>query len=155
MTSPAVVSAVLEHLTELGKRPVLLRREVPGYLTNRLTFAMLREVVHLIAEGVVDARGAEDAVVHGITPRFLVGGPVTSLALAGGPDGMRGAMRSFGDTIDGWWSDLGTPKLDEATRARLIAAADEVLGERTIGDALAARDAAAVDVLSLLLAEER
>lgn len=149
-TSPSVVTAVLEHLTDLGKRPVLLRREVPGYLTNRLTFALLREATHLMAEGVVDARGIEDAVMHGITPRFLVGGPLTSLALAGGPDGMRGAMRSFADTIEGWWSDLGTPHLDTATRARLIAAGDEVLGGRSIGDVLATRDAAAVALLALL-----
>ncbi|MTD55548.1 3-hydroxyacyl-CoA dehydrogenase NAD-binding domain-containing protein [Amycolatopsis pithecellobii] len=153
-TSPAVVDAVLAHLTGLGKRPVLLHREIPGYLTNRLTFAMLREATHLLAEGVVDARGIEDAVVHGITPRFLIGGPLTSLALAGGPGGMRGAMRSFADTIEGWWSDLGTPHLDEDTRARLIAAADEIFGDRPIGDILAARDAAAVDVLALLQGEE-
>ncbi|WP_236787703.1 3-hydroxyacyl-CoA dehydrogenase NAD-binding domain-containing protein [Amycolatopsis sp. GM8] len=152
-TSPVVVDAVLAHLTGLGKRPVLLHREIPGYLTNRLTFAMLREATHLLAEGVVDARGIEDAVVHGITPRFLIGGPLTSLALAGGPGGMRGAMRSFADTIEGWWSDLGRPHLDEDTRARLIAAADEILGDRTIGDVLAARDAAAVDVLALLQGE--
>ncbi|WP_445521111.1 3-hydroxyacyl-CoA dehydrogenase NAD-binding domain-containing protein [Streptomyces sp. NEAU-174] len=154
-TSPAVVTAVLAHLTSLGKRPVLLHREMPGYLTNRLTFAMLREMTHLLAEGVVDARGIEDAVVHGITPRLLVGGPLTSLALAGGPDGMRGAMRSFAQTIEGWWSDLGTPRLDEDVRARLIAAADEVLGNRPISDVLAARDAAAVDVLALLHVQDR
>jgi ketoreductase RED1/carnitine 3-dehydrogenase len=148
-TSPTVVTAVLAHLADLGKRPVLLHREIPGYLTNRLTFAMLREVTHLLAEGVVDATGIEDAVVHGITPRFLIGGPLMSLALAGGPDGMRGAMRSFADTIEGWWSDLGTPHLDEDARARLIAAGDEVLDGRAIGDVLAARDAAAVDVLAL------
>ncbi|MER8160831.1 3-hydroxyacyl-CoA dehydrogenase NAD-binding domain-containing protein [Streptomyces sp. NPDC094472] len=149
-TSPDVVSVVLTQLIGLGKRPVLLHREIPGYLTNRLTFAMLREVAHLLAEGVVDARGIEDAVVHGITPRLLIGGPLASLALAGGPDGMRGAMRSFAQTIEEWWSDLGTPHLDEDVRAQLIAAADEVLGNRPIGDVLTARDAAAVDVLALL-----
>ncbi|MFE9601298.1 3-hydroxyacyl-CoA dehydrogenase NAD-binding domain-containing protein [Streptomyces hokutonensis] len=154
-TSPDVVTAVLAHLTSLGKRPVLLHREIPGYLTNRLTFAMLREVTHLLAEGVVDARGIEDAVVHGITPRLLIGGPLTSLALAGGPDGMRGAMRSFAQTIQGWWSDLGTPQLDAEARALLIAAADEVFDGRPIGEVLAARDAAAVEVLALLHAQDR
>ncbi|CAM5552737.1 hypothetical protein SANTM175S_01683 [Streptomyces antimycoticus] len=64
----------------------------------------------------------------------LAGGLLTSLALVGGPDGMRGAMRSFARTIEGWWSDSGTPRLDEDVRARLIAAADEVLGDRPIND---------------------
>jgi 3-hydroxyacyl-CoA dehydrogenase len=154
-TAPDVVSAVLAHLTALGKRPVLLHREMAGYLTNRLTFAMLREAVHLLAEGVVDARGIEDAVVHGITPRFLIGGPLTSLALAGGPEGMRGAMSSFAATIEEWWSDLGTPHLDDDVRARLVAAADEILGGRPISEVLAARDAAVVDALSLHRAAEQ
>lgn len=154
-TAPDVVSAVIAHLVALGKRPVLLHREVAGYLTNRLTFAMLREAVHLLAEGVVDARGIEDAVVHGITPRLLIGGPLTSLALAGGPDGMRGAMRSFAGTIEEWWSDLGTPHLDDDVRARLVAAADEVLGGRPIAEVLAARDAAVVDALPLHRAAEQ
>ncbi|MCO5973051.1 3-hydroxyacyl-CoA dehydrogenase NAD-binding domain-containing protein [Actinoallomurus soli] len=154
-TSPDVVAAVLSHLTALGKRPVLLHREMAGYLTNRLTFAMLREAVHLLAEGVVDARGIEEAVVYGITPRFLVGGPLTSLALAGGPDGMRGAMRSFAPTIEKWWSDLGAPHLDEDVRDRLVAAADEILDGRPIAEVLAARDAAVVDALPLHRAGER
>lgn len=147
-TDPAVVTAVLAHLTELGKRPVQVHKEVAGYLTNRLTFAMLREAVHLLAEGVVDARGIEDAVVHGITPRFLVGGPLTSLTLAGGPDGMRGAMRNFAPTIEEWWSDLGCPHLDDDIRALLIAAADDILAGRSVTEALRARDAAVVDALA-------
>ena len=52
---------VVGHLRALGKRPVVLRREVPGYLTNRLTFALLREAVHCLVEGVADAQGTEDA----------------------------------------------------------------------------------------------
>lgn len=147
-TDPQLVAAVLRHLAELGKRPVQLHKEVAGYLTNRLTFAMLREAVHLMAEGVVDARGVEDAVVHGITPRFLIGGPLTSLTLAGGPDGMRGAMRNFAPTIEGWWSDLGTPHLDDDVRALLITASDQILAGRSVGEVLAARDAAAVASLA-------
>ncbi|MFF6853502.1 MULTISPECIES: hypothetical protein [Streptomyces] len=85
----------------------------------------------------------------------LAGGLLTSLALVGGPDGMRGAMRSFARTIEGWWSDSGTPRLDEDVRARLIAAADEVLSNRPINDVLAARDAAAVDVLALRHVQDR
>lgn len=150
LTDAATVTGVVDHLRALGKRPVVLRREMPGYLTNRLTFALLREAVHCLAEGVVDAQGIEDAVVYGITPRYLVGGPITSLALAGGPGGMAAAMRSFAPAIQAWWDDLGSPRLTEDLAALLVAAADQVLAGRPLADVLAERDRAVVEMVPRL-----
>jgi len=149
-TAKDVVEQVVQQLRGLGKKPVVLNREVPGYLTNRLTFALLREVVHCIAEGVVDAQGAEDAVVYGITPRWLLDGPIVSLALAGGPQGMAGAMSSFAPAIEAWWSDLGAPHVTDEVRALLIAAADQALAGRTIPEVLADRDRAVVETMRRL-----
>lgn len=143
-TSADVLEHVDAHLTALGKHVVRLRREVPGYLTNRLTFALLREAVHCLAEGVAGAQEIEDAVVYGITPRWIQGGALTSLALAGGPAGMRGAMGGFADAIDAWWADLGAPTLTPEVRELLIQAADAIVGDRALADVLAERDAATV-----------
>lgn len=149
-TSEATVEFALAHLARLDKKPIRLRREVPGYLTNRLTFALLREAVHCLAEGVADAQGIEDAVVFGVTPRYAVGGPLTSLALAGGQAGMKGAMDSFAPAIETWWSDLGSPHLTDGVKAILIEAAATVVGGRTMAEVVAERDKATVDVVALL-----
>jgi 3-hydroxyacyl-CoA dehydrogenase len=149
-TAPETVEAVVTHLSALGKHPVVLRKELPGYLTNRLTFALLREAVHCLSEGVADAQGIEDAVVYGITPRYLLGGALTSLALAGGPGGMRAAMQSFAPAVEAWWADLWTPTLTPEIRSLLIDAADELLGGRPLDQLLSARDAAVVDTVRLL-----
>jgi 3-hydroxyacyl-CoA dehydrogenase len=146
-TATHVVDLVVGHLRALGKRPVVLRREVPGYLTNRLTFALLREAVHCLVEGVADAQGIEDAVVYGITPRYLLGGPITSLALAGGPGGMPAAMRSFAPAIEQWWADLGQPRLTEEVKSVLIEAAEQVLAGRPLAQVLAERDQAVVTTM--------
>lgn len=148
-TSEFTVNWTLKHLATLGKKPIRLRREVPGYLTNRLTFALLREAVHCLAEGVTDAQSIEDAVVYGVTPRYVVGGPLTSLALAGGPDGMRGLVAAFSDAIETWWSDLGEPHLTEEVKTLLIDAADEIAAGRSLADLRAQRDAAAIALLRL------
>jgi len=149
-TSEATIEFALAHLARLDKKPIRLRREVPGYLTNRLTFALLREAVHCLAEGVADAQSIEDAVVFGVTPRYAVGGPLTSLALAGGQAGMKGAMDSFAPAIETWWSDLGSPHLTDEVKAILIEAADTVVGGRTMAEVVAERDKATVDVVALL-----
>ncbi|MFD2416544.1 3-hydroxyacyl-CoA dehydrogenase NAD-binding domain-containing protein [Amycolatopsis pigmentata] len=149
-TSAHVVHRVVDHLRTLAKRPVVLRREVPGYLTNRLTFALLREAVHCLAEGVADAQGIEDAVVYGITPRYLREGPIISLALAGGPEGMPAAMRSFAPAIEQWWADLGHPHLTEEVKSILIEAAEQVLAGRPLGQVLARRDEAVVKTMPRL-----
>jgi 3-hydroxyacyl-CoA dehydrogenase len=143
-TSSEAIDRAAQHLTRLGKRVVRLRREAPAYLTNRLTFALLREAVHCLAEGVAGPQEIEDAVVYGVTPRWVKGGVLTSLALAGGPAGMRGAMGSFADAIDAWWADLGAPTLDSATRELLVQSAEVVLSGRDFADVVAERDAATV-----------
>src|SRR5207244_1763533 len=51
-TDPAVVATVVETLEALGKQPVLVRRDVPGFVWNRLQFALLRECVWLVDHGV-------------------------------------------------------------------------------------------------------
>jgi carnitine 3-dehydrogenase len=144
LTAEAALERAAGHLSRLGKHVVRLRREVPAYLTNRLTFALLREAVHCLAEGVAEPQDIEDAVVYGITPRWIHGGAMTSLALAGGPDGMRGAMGGFADAIDGWWADLGAPTMTPEVRQLLVRAADTILGDRDIAEVLAERDAATV-----------
>ncbi|MBI3831732.1 MAG: 3-hydroxyacyl-CoA dehydrogenase family protein [Planctomycetes bacterium] len=51
-TSKEVLEAVRELLTRIGKRPVILRKEVPGFIGNRLAFALQREAMALVAHGV-------------------------------------------------------------------------------------------------------
>jgi 3-hydroxyacyl-CoA dehydrogenase len=144
LTSQQSLQAAETHLTRLGKRVVRLRREVSGYLTNRLTFALVREAVHCLMEGVAGATDIEDAVVYGVTPRWVQGGALTSLALAGGPAGMRGVVDHFAEAIDGWWGDLGTPTMTPEVAAALVAAADEITAGRTAQQLLAQRDEATV-----------
>ena len=85
-----------------------------------------------------------------MTPRYLLGGPITSLALAGGPGGMEAAMKSFAGAIEGWWSDLGAPHLTPEVQAALVAAAHTVMDGRTLESVLADRDRAVVETIPLL-----
>ena len=67
----------------MGKHPLVLRRDIPGFIWNRLQFAVLRECLHLLEEGVADAESIDAAVSDGLAPRWLAGGPLATADLGG------------------------------------------------------------------------
>jgi 3-hydroxybutyryl-CoA dehydrogenase len=76
--------AKLSGLVErMGKRPVLLHRDIPGFIWNRLQFALLRECLHLLEEDVADLDSIDIAVSDGLAPRWLAGGPFMTADLGG------------------------------------------------------------------------
>jgi 3-hydroxybutyryl-CoA dehydrogenase len=81
--STSTVTALRRLLTELGKRPVVVRRDVPGFIWNRLQFALVRECVWLVENGVASADEVDDVVQSGLARRWRHVGPLRSIALGG------------------------------------------------------------------------
>src|SRR5919204_1087104 len=79
----AVVDRVVVTLRELGKRPVLVERDVPGFIWNRLQFALLRECVWLVENGVATPETVDEVVKHGLARRWRHVGPFQAIALGG------------------------------------------------------------------------
>jgi 3-hydroxybutyryl-CoA dehydrogenase len=77
------VERVVLTLTELGKRPVLVERDVPGFIWNRLQFALLRECVWLVENGVAAPETVDDVVRNGLARRWRYVGPFQAIALGG------------------------------------------------------------------------
>jgi 3-hydroxybutyryl-CoA dehydrogenase len=82
-TDPEVGPWVCELLRAAGKEPVPLEREVPGFIGNRLQFALWREAVALWGEGVASADAIDRAVKASFGRRLPVTGPLESFDLAG------------------------------------------------------------------------
>jgi 3-hydroxybutyryl-CoA dehydrogenase len=82
-TAPDVVPWLCEVLRQAGKAPVVLEREIPGFLGNRLQFALLREALALWAAGVASAEAIDLAVKTGFGRRLAVTGPLESADLGG------------------------------------------------------------------------
>jgi 3-hydroxyacyl-CoA dehydrogenase len=64
-TAPETIDAAMSFYTSIGKKPIRLRKELPGHVANRIQSALYREVVYLIAQGVLDVADADDAVSWG------------------------------------------------------------------------------------------
>ena len=82
-TSNATCEVLTALARRLDKRPVLVQREVPGFISNRLQFALLREALHLIEAGVASAADVDAAIKHGIGLRWALFGPLEIADLGG------------------------------------------------------------------------
>ena len=82
-TSPETVEFVRTVLVELGKLPIVVRRDVPGFVWNRLQFALVRECVWLVENGVATAEDVDTVMREGLARRWGRVGPLRSIALGG------------------------------------------------------------------------
>jgi 3-hydroxybutyryl-CoA dehydrogenase len=82
-TPGRLVDRVSQLLRALGKRPLVLRREVPGLVSGRLELALLRESAWLLERGVVDPEALDELVRSSLARRWSLAGPVEAAALGG------------------------------------------------------------------------
>ena len=82
-TDKRVADWLEQNQRELGKAPVRLNKDVPGFLGNRLQHAMMREALYLVADGVVTPEAVDTAVRYGFGFRFLACGPMLQKEMSG------------------------------------------------------------------------
>jgi 3-hydroxybutyryl-CoA dehydrogenase len=82
-TSDNTVDVIYRATEKLGKAPVLIQRELPGFASNRLQYAVLREALYLVAEGVVSAEDVDRTLKNGIGFRYPWLGPLETADLGG------------------------------------------------------------------------
>jgi 3-hydroxybutyryl-CoA dehydrogenase len=82
-TDPVVVERLVALSRAIGKEPVAVRRDVPGFVANRLQYALLREAYALVDAGVCEVDDVDRAVVAGLGARWAAIGPFASMDAAG------------------------------------------------------------------------
>lgn len=82
-TNDEAVKRTLELLLFMRKKPIEVKKEVPGFVANRLQFALLREAQYLLEEGIASKEDIDAAVVYSIGRRLSVTGPLVSADMGG------------------------------------------------------------------------
>lgn len=82
-TDPAVAMRLCELMASLGKRPVHVRKDIPGFLANRIQHALMREALALAEEGIASPEDIDAAVQYGFGMRYLGAGPFLQKDIAG------------------------------------------------------------------------
>lgn len=144
-TAKRTVDATMDLYRAIGMQPLLLAREIEGFIGNRLQAALWKEAVHCLATGVADTKAIDDALVHSIGMRWAFMGTFMTYHLAGGPGGIRAFVKHFPEAI----ADAAADMPVEALTARLIEDCERQAGGRTMDEIQTKRDALLADMLAL------
>ncbi len=82
-TDEAALGVLADVAASMGKAPLVARRDVPGFIWNRVQFAVLRECLHMLETGVASAADIDAAVSDGLAPRWTAAGPLATADLGG------------------------------------------------------------------------
>ena len=105
-TSPETVTETKSFMERLGKTPVVLKKEVSGYIVNRLQAALMREAIDLVANGVASPEDVDKAFCRGIGLRSPLIGPFLRMHLAG--EGIADFLANFAESYRYRWESMAS-----------------------------------------------
>ncbi|MBF7143781.1 MULTISPECIES: L-carnitine dehydrogenase [Pseudomonas] len=132
----------------LGMRPLHVRKEVPGFIADRLLEALWREALHLVNDGVATTGEIDDAIRYGAGLRWSFMGTFLTYTLAGGQAGMRHFMQQFGPALQLPWTYLPAPALTDKLIDDVVDGTAEQLGTHSIAALERYRDDALLAVMA-------
>ena len=104
----------------ISMNPIMVKKELPGYLADRLQEALWREGLHIINEGYATTKDLDRAIEDGPGLRWSLMGTFLTFHLAGGKAGMKHMLKQFGPALKLPWTKLKAPKLSKKLSERVI-----------------------------------
>ena len=104
----------------ISMKPIMVKKELPGYLADRLQEALWREGLHIINENFATTKELDRAIEDGPGLRYSLMGTFLTFHLAGGNQGMKHMLRQFGPALKLPWTKLKAPKLTKKLSDRII-----------------------------------
>ncbi len=150
-TAPEAVERAAALYRSVGMEPLVLRKEIDGFVADRLLEALWREALWLVADDVASVAEIDDAIRLGAGLRWSFMGTFLTYRIAGGEAGMRHFLDQFGPTLAWPWTKLvDVPELTEELLDRLVSQSDEQAAGRSVRELERLRDDCLVSVLRAL-----
>ncbi len=147
-TAPETTARAAAVYRSLGMQPLLLRREIDGFVADRLLEALWREALWLVHDDVATAEEIDDAIRFGAGLRWAAMGTFLTYRIGGGEAGMRHFLAQFGPALKWPWSKLtDVPELTDELLDRLVAQSDAQAGGRSVRELEQLRDDCLVSVI--------
>ncbi|MFQ3844604.1 3-hydroxyacyl-CoA dehydrogenase NAD-binding domain-containing protein [Staphylococcus pseudoxylosus] len=121
VTRPSVVNRTTNLIETIGKKPILIQKEIPGFIGNRLQYALFREAQSLLDKGVASKEDIDAAVTYSVGRRYPIIGPLMTADLGG--------LDTFSAISNYLFEDLNTDKFSGKTLARHVQSGE--LGYKT------------------------
>ena len=119
-TSAKTLKKAKKFYESLSMNPIMLKKELPGFLSDRLQEALWREALHIVNEGYASTQDLDRAVEDGPGMRWSLMGTFLTFHLAGGKAGMKHMLEQFGPALKLPWTKLKAPKLSKKLSNRVI-----------------------------------
>ncbi|KAE8372486.1 hypothetical protein BDV26DRAFT_301853 [Aspergillus bertholletiae] len=101
----SVVPRAMDFYKSLGKKPVLIQKEIPGFIANRLQAALMMEAYSLVSRGVISAADLDTTVTSSLGLRWALNGPFALNTMAGGGD-FQHFLEHLGPAAKSWHDDM-------------------------------------------------
>ena len=133
-TNSDVISRTFDFWKSRDRMPLVLKKETTGFVANRLAFALLREAIYLVKEGVASVEEIDDLMTSSLGPRWAVAGVFKSYHAGGGPDGLEGFFRNIGKTVQACWDDAGQVNIGEGWEVEIFRQSREAYANLDLKD---------------------
>ncbi len=149
-TSPETIAKTCAFYKSIGMRPLILRKEIEGFVADRLMEALWREALWLVNDGIATTEEIDAAVVYGCGLRWSLMGTFLTFHLAGGEGGMRHMLHQFGPALKLPWTKLIAPELTSALIDKVATGCEDQAQGRSIKELESRRDDFLVELLNLV-----
>ncbi|MDE0420083.1 MAG: L-carnitine dehydrogenase [Gammaproteobacteria bacterium] len=149
-TASANLDRAAGFYADLGMRPLRVRKELDGFLSDRLQEALWREALHLVNEDVATTEELDAAITLGPGLRWAFMGTFLAFHMAGGDAGMRHFMAQFGPTLKQPWTRLEAPELTDDLAEKLASGTERQAAGRSVKELERLRDDCLVSIMEAL-----
>ena len=119
-TKKNILNKANKFYKSISMNPIIVKKELPGYLSDRLQEALWREALHIVNEGYATTKDLDRAIEDGPGLRWSLMGTFLTFHLAGGKAGMKHMLEQFGPALKLPWTKLKAPKLSKKLSSRVI-----------------------------------
>ena len=134
---------------KIKMKTLLVEKELPGFLSDRLQEALWREGLHIINDGYASTKDLDEAITYGPGMRWALMGTFLTFHLAGGEMGMKHMLDQFGPALKLPWTKLKSPKLSKKLKEKIIKGTKKQSKNHSIKDLSNIRDNFLIDLLEL------
>ena len=133
----------------ISMNPIMVKKELPGYLSDRLQEALWREALHIINEGYATTEDLDRAIEDGPGMRYSLMGTFLTFHLAGGKAGMKHMLKQFGPALKLPLTKLKAPKLTKKLSDRIIKGTKQQSKGKSVASLSNIRDEYLVNLLKM------
>ena len=148
-TSRTFINKANKFYQNLHMKTLIVNKELPGFLSDRLQEALWREGLHIINDGYASTKDLDEAITYGPGMRWALMGTFLTFHLAGGEMGMKHMLDQFGPALKLPWTKLKSPNLNKKLKNKIINGTEKQSKKFSINKLSNVRDKFLIDLLDL------